>query len=329
MTRDSSSIHVIGADVGGTKTLLRLARVTDGRLETLAQEHFDSGAWESLTPMIQAFLKGKPAVSAACIAVACPVESRRVRLTNLELWVDADEIAQACGIPQVRLINDFVAVGYGIETLSAADIETLQAGQEKSGAPRAVLGAGTGLGEALLVWQGDHYEVLASEGGHVDFAPVNEEQIGLLRFLMARHGHVSCERILSGSGLVAVFEYLAQGAAGSGVVEHTDAAAAISQAALAGSDPLAVRALNLFVRIYGAQAGNLALTAWAQGGVYIAGGIAAKILPKLKEASFLESFRNKGRYQEALSAMPLRVVTNPQMGLAGSVAAAVRLAAGH
>lgn len=329
MTAKPSSLCVLGADVGGTKSLLRLVRAFDGQLETLAEERCDSGAWPSLTPMLQSFLNGKPAPTAACIAVACPVESRRVRLTNLELTVDADEIERACGISAVRLINDFVAVGYGIEGLGAGDVVTLQTGDEKPGATRVVLGAGTGLGEALLTWRDDHYEVAASEGGHVDFAPVDEEQMGLLRFLMARHGHVSYERVLSGSGLVAIVDYLAQSAAVSPALATAmragDAAAAISEAAMQEADALAARALDLFLRIYGAQAGNLALTAWAQGGVYVAGGIAAKILPRLKRGDFLEAFRDKGRYRDALSAFPLHVVTNPRVGLAGSVAVAARM----
>lgn len=333
MTPESSSPCVLGADVGGTKTWLRLARVFEGQLKTLAEERFDSHAWPSLTPMLHSFLQAKPVPSGACIAVACPVESRRVRLTNLDLTVDANEIERVCGISQVRLINDFVAVGYGIETLGAADVATLQAGQGKAHAPRVVLGAGTGLGEALLTWHVDHYEVVASEGGHVDFAPSDEEQIGLLRFLMARHGHVSYERVLSGSGLVAIVEFLAQSLpvspALAAAMAAGDAAAAISAAALQESDALAMRALDLFLRIYGAQAGNLALTAWAQGGVYVAGGIAGKVLPRLKRGDFLEAFRNKGRYREALSALPLHVVTNPQVGLAGSIAVALRLAAGR
>lgn len=323
MTLESSSRYLLGADVGGTKTLLRLGRVVGGEVATVAEERFNSADWSSLTPMLQTFLTGKPAVSAACIAVACPVETRRVRLTNLEFWIDADEIAQECRIPQVRLINDFVAVGYGIETLTASDLLTLQAGVAKPGAPRVALGAGTGLGEALLVWQGDRYEVVASEGGHADFAPTDEAQIGLLRFLMAHHGHVSYERILSGSGLVAVFEYLGQGASVNAVLND---AAAISNAALKETDPLAVRALDLFLRIYGAQAGNLALTAWAQGGVYVSGGIVAHILPRFANGVFVEGFRDKGRYREALSSVPLHVVTNPTVGLAGAVAAARRLA---
>lgn len=332
MRSDSSPTYLLGADVGGTKTLLRLVRVdgNDGKAETVAQSRFESADWPGLAPLLRAFLAGRPSVSAACVAAACPVESRRVRLTNLEFWIDADEIARECAIPQVRLVNDFVAVGYGIETLAPSDLLTLQAGVEKPAAARALLGAGTGLGEALLVWQGSHYEVVASEGGHVDFAPTDETQIGLLRFLMARHGHVSYERILSGCGLVAVFEYLARGTplgADLAAAVRAGDAAAISDAALKENDPLATQALDLFLRIYGAQAGNLALTAWARGGVYVAGGIAARILPRMGNGVFLDGFRDKGRYRDVLASMPVRVVTDPAVGLAGAVAAAGRLAA--
>jgi len=334
MTPETCPACVLGADVGGTKTLLRLARLAGGEAgASLAEARFESAEWPSLTPMVREFLKNKAAPAAACIAVASPAEARRVRLTNLDLRIDADEIEKACGIARVRLINDFVAVGYGIETLKPDDLLTLQAGAETKHAPRAVLGAGTGLGVALLVWQGDCYEVVASEGGHVDFAPTDAEQIGLLRFLMARHGHVSYERILSGNGLVAVFDYLAQEAAISPALARAvaagDAAAAISEAALGRTDPVAVRALELFLRIYGAQAGNLALTAWARGGVYVAGGIAPRLRDRLTDGAFLQGFRNKGRYREALSNFPVHVVMDPQVGLAGAVAAAARLAQGQ
>jgi glucokinase len=333
MRKVQDPVLVLGADVGGTKTLLRLADVTPSGVGTVAEERFDSTAWASLTPMVQQFLEGRAPVAAACLALACPIDGRRVRLTNRDLWIDADDISAACDIPAVRLINDFVAVGYGTETLAASDVVTLQAGIRKDRAPCVVLGAGTGLGEGILVWNGEHYEVVASEGGHVDFAPTDEEQIGLLRFLMGRYGHVSYERILSGSGLVSLFDYLAQGTAISPALASAlgagDPAAAISLAALEATDPVAVRALDLFVRIYGAQAGNLALTALAQGGVFVAGGIAAKIAPKLSDGTFVEAFRNKGRYRELLSSIPLKVVMSPEVGLAGSVAAAARLAAGH
>jgi glucokinase len=333
MAERRASHLVLGADVGGTKTWLRLAQVSTEGAQLIAEQRFESGAGKSLTPMLQAFLQNHPAPSAACIAVACPVETRRVRLTNLDLTVDADEIERTLGVGSVRLINDFVAVGYGIETLSAKDVFTLQAGPSRRGAPRVVLGAGTGLGEALLVWQGDHYEVVASEGGHVDFAPTDEEQVGLWRFLARQYGHVSYERLLSGNGLVAIAEFLMREHPATPDLEAAmrggDAAAAVSAAALAGTDPLAARALDLFLRIYGAQAGNLALTAWAQGGVYVAGGIVARILPKVGNGQLLEGFRDKGRYRDALAAMPLHVVTNPQVGLAGSVAAAARLASSH
>ncbi|MEO1765797.1 glucokinase [Thiobacter aerophilum] len=328
MTPSDSLPCVLAADVGGSKTLLRLAALDDGRpARTLNEARFDSRAWPSLTAMIQHFLAGWPRPYAACLAVAAPVESRRLELTNLALTVDADEIETACGLPQVILINDFVAVGHGIEALKPSDLLTLQAGQEKPHAPRAVLGAGTGLGEAILVWAGDHYQVLPSEGGHVDFAPTDEEQIGLLRFLMARHGHVSYERILSGAGLVAVFEYLADRWPVSPGLRKAVAeagAAAVSRAALDDGDAVANQALELFLRIYGAQAGNLALTAWAAGGVYLAGGIAPRLAQRFALSGFLAAFRAKGRYRDALARFPVHLVLRPDVGVMGALQVAAR-----
>lgn len=318
---------VLGADVGGTKTLLRLVGIEDGRpAGTLHEARADSATSASLTPLIERFLQGRPRPQAACIAVAAPISGRRLRLTNLALTVDADEIAAACGIGRVTLINDFVAVGYGIETLGPDDALTLQAGRPAPRAPRVVLGAGTGLGVAQLFWRGDHYEVMPSEGGHVDFAPTDDEQIGLLRFLAARHGHVSCERILSGPGLMALFEFFGQGAdLDPQLVEavRETGAAAVTRAALAG-DAVAARALDLFIRIYGATAGNLALIAWARGGVYVAGGIAARMPERFTQGGFIGAFCAKGRYREALAEMPVHLVLRPEVGLDGAVAVAAR-----
>ncbi len=323
----SSPACVLGADVGGTKTLLRLVAVAEGRPgAVLGEARYDSAGHASLTAMIQDFLAGRPRPAAACLAVAAPVEGRRTRLTNLDLTVDADEIEAVCGMARVRLINDFVAVGYGIETLGAGDCLTLQPGKPRAGAPRVVLGAGTGLGVALLSWAGDHYAVWPSEGGHVDFAPIDEEQIALLRFLMARHGHVSYERVLSGPGLVALFDFVC-GQGDMGPLRQAvaqEGAAAVTRAAFEAGEPAALRAVDLFLRIYGAQAGNLALTAWARGGVYLAGGIAARLAPRLAASGFLEAFRAKGRYREVLGEFPVHVVLRAQVGLDGAVAVAAR-----
>jgi len=318
---------VLAGDVGGTKTFLALAHMASGRLIIEREARFATGDYSVLTPMIQAFLAGA-APAAACFGIASPVTGRRVKLTNREFWIDADEIARDCGIASVRLINDFAAIGYGLDALVASDLETLQAGAAKPHAPRALIGAGTGLGVAILIWQDTHYEVLSSEGGHVDFAPVGEMQAALLRFLSTSHEHVSYERILSGAGLEAIFEYLCTTQSPSVELQEAfkqgDPAAAISAFGLDRRDPVAERALDLFCRIYGQQAGNLALTVLAEGGIYIAGGIAPKIIAKLEDGNFMQAFRAKGRYQAWLTQLPVHVVMNPKVGLLGAALAASR-----
>ncbi len=317
----------LAGDVGGTKTFLALAHIDSGRLVIEREARYATGDYASLTPMIQNFL-ATAAPAAACFGIAAAISGRRVKLTNREFWIDADEIAHECGMPSVRLINDFAAIGYGLDALNASDLETLQVGTPIRQTPRALIGAGTGLGVAILVWQGTHYEVLSSEGGHGDFAPVDDAQAGLLHFLSARYAHVSYERILSGAGLVSIFDYLCTTQNPSADLRDAmmqgDPAAAISAFGLNRRDPVAEGALDLFSRIYGQQAGNLALTVLAQGGVYIAGGIAPKMIAKLKDGSFMQAFRAKGRYQEWLTQLPVQVVMNPKVGLLGAALAASR-----
>jgi glucokinase len=324
---------ILAGDIGGTKTWLRLVEATPEGLRTVREQRFESAVFDGLAPMIQALLAGDPTpveIRSACFGVAGPVEGRHAALTNLPWSVDADEIGAQCGIATVSLINDFEAIGYGIEALEDRDITTLQAGRLVASGPRVVLGAGTGLGVCLIVPDGERYQVIATEGGHMDFAPTDELQIGLLRFLQGRFGHVSYERILSGPGLVDIFEFLQEGGAHRPAVElaqalQTDAAAAaISQAALGGHDSCARAALQLFVDIYGAQAGNLALATLARGGVYLAGGIAPKIIEVLKAGGFMRAFCAKGRFATLLSTIPVRVVINPQVGLMGAALVASR-----
>lgn len=318
---------VLAGDVGGTKTFLALAQLQDGRVHVLREARYDTAAYLSLTPMLVDFLAGF-IPDAAGFGLACPVTARRVKLTNLEFWIDADEIARQLGIATVRLINDFAAIAYGLDLLQTEDLITLQNGSPQHDAPRVLLGAGTGLGVALLAWCGTQYQILSSEGGHIDFAPVNPEQAELLKFLSKHYDHVSYERIVSGAGLHAIFDYLAsvqnpnpellrRMAAG-------DASAVISQAALQGSDRMAAQALTLFVQIYGQFAGNLALLAQSEGGVYLAGGIAPKIIERMRQPDFMESFLAKGRYRDWLSRLPVHVVMNPKVGLLGALLAASR-----
>lgn len=317
---------VLAGDVGGTKTLLALAHWDAGRLCIEREARFITGDYAALTPMVREFLDGATP-RAACFGLACPISGRRIKLTNREFWIDADEIARDCGIAQVRLLNDFAAIGYGLDALAAGEWEILQSGAIRPYAPRALLGAGTGLGQAILVWQNDRYEVLSTEGGHADFAPADEMQIELWRALGAQYGHVSYERLLSGQGLHDIFRHLAatrgpapellavlQGAA--------DPAAIISEFGLSRRDPIAEETLELFARIYGQQAGNLALTTLAEGGVYIAGGIAPKLIRLLKAGGFMQAFRAKGRYEEWLSGLRVAVVMNPKVGLLGAALAA-------
>jgi len=331
-------MRVLAGDIGGTKTLLQIVDLAHGARHVVAEQRYDSSAYDDLIPMIREFLRigrveSRTPVHGACFGVAGPIADagavQHAKLTNLPWEIDTTSLAQALGTERVRLINDFQAVGYGIEVLTPDDVAVLQEGAETAHAPRAVIGAGTGLGVGILVWQQGCYEVLPTEGGHTDFAPTSPLQIDLLRDLMARFGHVSCERLLSGPGIVNIYSFLCAAAGESkalrAVMETEDPAAAIAHAAIVQREELAARALDLFVTVYGAQAGNIALTCLAHGGVYIAGGIAPKIITKLKESPFLRAFNDKGRMSALTTAMPVRVVMNAKVGLLGAALAASRL----
>lgn len=329
-------MRVLAGDIGGTKTLLQLAECSGDECRALREHRYDSHAWDSLHAMAADFLaKDSPQtpVDGACFAVAGPVadgpEGQTADITNLPWRIQADTLTQILDIPAVRLINDFQAVGYGIDTLADSDLLDLQAGSQVPRGPRAILGAGTGLGVCLAYWAGSHYETVASEGGHADFAPADDAQLGLWQCLHERFGHVSWERLVSGPGLVNIFRCLAREAqpdpALVRAMEQDDPAAAIARFALEHQDPLAARALTLFVSVYGAQAGNLALTALATGGVYVAGGIAPKIRAAFTDGTFLEAFTAKGRMGKLLARIPVRVVLNPGVGLLGARLAAARL----
>ena len=323
---------LLAGDVGGTKTFLALAQLNADRansysVRVIREARFDTAAYADLTTMVSEFLAGF-IPDAAGFGLACPVTARRVKLTNREFWIDADDIVARCGIARVHLLNDFAAIAYGLDLLQSDDVAVLQSGLAQARAPRVLLGAGTGLGVAFLTWCGEHYQVLSSEGGHMDFAPLGEAQTGLLQFLAQRHGHVSYERILSGAGLHAIYDYLSAQQAPNSALQAAmaagDAAAAISGAALQGADPMAAQAMTLFVQIYGQQAGNLALLAQAEGGVYLAGGIAPKIIERLRQPDFSAAFCAKGRYAEWLAQVPVYAVLNPKVGLLGALLAASR-----
>lgn len=328
---------LLAGDIGGTKTLLQLVRVDNGNFCSIYERRFESAAYRDFNSLVDEFMRAAtliPAaarpVDAACFGVAGPIHGQSAKITNLDWTINAGAVGDEFGIGNISLINDFTAVGCGIEVLQKEDLTSLQNGEPELQGTRAVLGAGTGLGEGILVWRENHYQALPSEGGHVDFAPVDEHQDGLLRYLRPIFGHVSYERILSGAGLVKIFEYLTDtgletpAAALNVAMLESDPAAVISAFGLDGRDKAAVRALDMFMDIYGAQAGNLALTTLAKGGVYVAGGIAPKIIAGLKQGRFMRAFNDKGRFSPLMQRIPVKVVINPNVGLMGAALVASR-----
>lgn len=331
-------MKVMGCDIGGTNVRIRVVQYTaDGARTLVAEQHFRSSEYAGLESVLATFLSSQGLqgfeIHYACVAVAGPVQrygsQQRSRLTNLPWVVDNKALSQALGVPRVELLNDFEAVGYGLDTLDGEDILTLQAGEPLARAPRALIGAGTGLGQALLVWDREGYYVIATEGGHVDFAPGDALQTALLQDLRSNMDHVSFEDVLSGPGLERIYRFLQgtrQSGAGSepGLDAQEDAAAAIGAAAVAGTDGLSMEAVQLFLSIYGAQAGNLALTSMARGGVYIAGGIAPKLSTLFADSDFLRAFHHKGRMSPLMARFPVHLVRNADVGLRGAVQLARR-----
>lgn len=306
------------ADVGGTKTLLRLVADND---DTVIEKRLENQRFSEFKSLLKAFLDGNRTgepISAACMAVAGPVNGRQAQLTNLDWCIDADEIAQQLGLSPttVCLCNDFAALAAAIPQLADDQSVCLQTGEPDGAAPVAIIGAGTGLGQAYTVAGADNQRWgIATEGGHSDFAPVDTQQQQLLNIMLRDFAHVSYERLLSGAGLMRIYHFLADETEQSA---ELNTPAAISTAAMSDGDPLASRTLALFAKIYGAQAGNLALTVMARGGVYIAGGIAPQILPVLLEGPFMPAFLAKGRMESLMKTFPVHVITDPAVALDGA-----------
>jgi glucokinase len=324
-------VRVLAGDIGGTKTAVAIARVTSRRLTVERTRTYPSGDFSSLEDILGDFLKGerrKPAVAA--FGVAGPVVAGRARITKLPWSPDERGIARATGIRRVRLLNDFVAAAMGLTYLSARQLATVSRGRPDPRGPMAILGAGTGLGQAALWRVGGRVETAPSEGGHVDFGPRTDREDGLVRFVRARFGRVDRDRLLSGGGLALIYEYLkSEGEApespeAAGAMRSEDPAAVIGRLGLAGTDPLCVRALEMFVDIYGSEAGNIAIQYRATGGVYVGGGIATRILPALLTGRFRKAFLDKPPLEKLLERIPLRVVKERRLGLYGAAAAAYR-----
>lgn len=331
---------ILAGDIGGTKTILTLVD-SDGRnCETRFEQRFDSQDYAGLEPVVEQFLqRAKPErpIVAACFAIAGPVERtperQTAKLTNLPWQLDSLTLARGLDIPRVRLVNDFAAIAYGLDQLKIGDLETLQASAPHPEGVRLIAGAGTGLGICSVVRHAGELVVIPSEGGHAGFAPANEEQARLLAWVRDREGRCTREHLLSGGGIRRIFDFLqadAQLAPGQKLAEalaaSTDAAAAISAAARDESDPLAVRTLELFADIYAGQLGDLALGYLAHGGVFIAGGIAPKVLPFLQRPEFLAAFNDKAPMTELTRNMPLKVILNEHAGLIGAAHHAASLA---
>ncbi|HUA14698.1 MAG TPA: glucokinase [Verrucomicrobiae bacterium] len=323
---------ILAGDIGGTNARLAYFQPQNGHLRLVSERVYPSREHRELGEIVSLFLHDsgtRPDV--ACFGIAGPVRNGRVETSNLPWVIEQSRLAQQIHQPATWLINDLEASAWGIGALTDTDLVSLNRVSSPVTGNQAVIAPGTGLGEAGLFWDGSQHHVFASEGGHADFAPQGELQIELLRFLETRYGHVSYERILSGPGLVNVYEFLRDSghAAGSPALAEKmkagDPAAAISRAALDSSCPLAEKALDLWISVYGAEASNLALKVMATGGLFLAGGISPKILPRLTGPLFMKAFLDKGRLRPLVESIPVQIVTNDKAGLLGAArCAAVR-----
>ncbi len=342
--------YLLAGDIGGTKTILRLVQASEPKasgpvsLKTKFEHTYSSQAYPDLVPMVKEFLsnaneaaKEDHSPQRACFAIAGPVVDNTSSLTNLTWSLEGDRLQADLALDRVELINDFEAVGYGVFGLAPDDVHTLQAGEPDGNAPVAIIGAGTGLGQGFVLSSDGRPTVFPSEGGHADFAPRSELEFQLMRYLLDKHqiSRVSVERVVSGQGIVSIYQFLRDREFGTETPavaeaittwEHqtglstktVDPAAVISKAAAEGSDRLCQKAMEIFVSAYGAEAGNLALKLLPYGGLYVAGGIAAKNLPLMTESTFLDAFTHKGRVSPLLDRVPVHIVLNPQVGLIGA-----------
>ena len=321
---------ILAGDVGGTKTHLALYEPGGAPREPLLDRKSPSRDYASLETLVNDFLNGTHAKpTRAVFGIAGPVVNNRCETTNLPWIMDGNELGEAIGGAAVTLMNDLEATAWGLPILGAADLETLQEGQPAKG-NRALIAAGTGLGEAIVNWDQDRWLPSASEGGHADFGSREPLEDELLQWLRARYGRASYERILSGNGLADLYRFLSATGRGAEPVEVAqrfasapDPAAVVTECALDGSCERASMALGKFVEIYGAEAGNLALKALAVGGVFIGGGIAPRMLPALRDGRFVRAFDAKGRLSPVLERIPVQVILDPQTALWGAAARAL------
>ncbi len=344
---------ILAGDIGGTKTHLALFDWTTGRVDPVREQTFPSADYKALEEIIEEFLKPPeasdkkdegstdtpeeqepPILEAACFGVAGPVVENRSKTTNLPWVIDGAELGARFKVPRVRLLNDLEAAAHGILVLRPDETEALNPGAPPpTKGTMALISAGTGLGEAILFWDGIHYRPMPSEGGHCSFAPTSDLEIELLRYLRAQYTHVSYERVVSGMGLHNIYEFLRDTKKNEPTwlaekIKTGDHAAIIADAGLRKQAEIAVQALEMFATIYGAEAGNLALKALALNGLYVGGGIAPKLITKLKDGMFMKAFADKGRYRKLLANIPVHVIMNPKAALLGAASVAAQLRRG-
>ncbi len=325
--------YVLAGDIGGTKTNLAVYSTEGPQQVSLVREaSFPSKDYTALEEIVGKFLSAADQeIAAGAFGIAGPVSGGVVQPTNLP-WkvVEAVSLARRIGCPRVRLMNDLATTGYGARFLPAEEIHVLNEGKQRTG-HCAVIAAGTGLGQAMLFWDGKRHRPSSTEGGHVDFAPRNAKEIELLQYLLGRFARVTYERVLSGPGMVNIFRFLDEGLKRPVEPEvrermkREDPAAVIGQAALAGTCKACEEAMDMFVGIYGAQAGNLALTIFATGGIFIGGGIVTRILPKMTGGAFMEAFGDKQPFAGLMAEIPVRIILNPKASQIGAAHAAAEL----
>jgi glucokinase len=327
-------MQILAGDIGGTNTRLTLYHaLSHDRLEPLREATYPSPAFAGLEAILSQFLEGRAAdrIERACFGIAGPVIDQACDATNLPWQVSAKAIKQQFNFDATWLLNDLEANAWGIAALSDKDLFLLNPGKTRTGGNRSIISAGTGLGEAGIYWDGSHYRPFPSEGGHADFSPTNLLEYELMEWLAERHGHVSWERVVSGPGLESIYQFLIsyhQTAIPNWLQAEMDqqgVAPAISAVALSGRDPVCIESLDLFIEFYAREAGNHALKIMSSGGVYLGGGIAPRISPRLKEGAFIQAFFSKGRMRPLMEAMPVNVILNDKAALMG----AARFAALH
>ena len=325
MTLPEKQTVVLAGDIGGTKTNLGLFSKGKRRPRLRTLQTFPSREAAGLEEIIHQFLEQHPAnISSACFGIAGPVEDGRCKTTNLPWKVEEARIKKRFGWQHVRLINDVAITAYAIPLLTGRELFTLNRGRASRRGNLGLVAPGTGLGQALMIREGSRYTLVSSEGGHADFAPNNEDEIDLWRYLSQRFGHVSVERILSGPGLSDIYSFLKDSGRFrepewlSRALRLGDPAKVIAETAMGQREPLCREVMEIFVSILGSVAGNLALIGFAAGGIYLGGGISPKILPKLRDGRFMKRFTDKGRFNHLMAKLPVKVILNDKAALFGA-----------